>query len=113
MVQLPEQLPPLRRSTGGRPSAFSAQVDRVRQGPEAAREERRREEAAQESERKRRELATATADADLAAARQAHDIKTEEIATARAALDQQLEAERIRWDKQRAKLEAAQSRTRE
>jgi colicin import membrane protein len=75
--------------------------------------ERRREEAALESERKRRELATAKADAALEAARQAHDIKTAEISAARAALDQQLEAEQIRWDKQRAKLEAAQSRARE
>jgi colicin import membrane protein len=75
--------------------------------------ERRREEAAQESTRARRELATAKADAELEAARQAHDIKTEEIATARAALDQQLETEQIRWEKQKAKLEAAQSRARE
>ena len=75
--------------------------------------ERRREEAAQESELKRREQATAKADAEFEAARQAHDLKTEEIAAARAALDQQLEAERIRWDKQRTKLEAAQSRARE
>jgi colicin import membrane protein len=75
--------------------------------------ERRREEAAQESERKRREQATAKADAELEAARQAHDINTEEISAARAALDQQLEAEQLRRDKQRAKLEAAQNRARE
>jgi colicin import membrane protein len=75
--------------------------------------ERRREEAAQESERKRRDQATAKADAELEAARQAHELKTAEIAAARAALDQQLEAEQIRWDKQRVKLEAAQSRARE
>jgi colicin import membrane protein len=75
--------------------------------------ERRREEAAQESERKRREQATAKADAEFDAARQAHDIKTEEIAAARAALDQQSEAEQIRWDEQRAKLEAVQRRARE
>jgi colicin import membrane protein len=75
--------------------------------------ERRREEAAQESERKRRERATAKADAELEEARQAHDIKTEEIAAARAALDRQSEAEEMRWGKQKAKLEAAQSRARE
>jgi colicin import membrane protein len=75
--------------------------------------ERRREEAAQESERRRRDQAPAKADAELEAARHAHELKTAEIAAARAALDQQLEAEQIRWDKQRAKLEAAQSRARE
>jgi colicin import membrane protein len=74
--------------------------------------ERRREEAAQESERKRRDQATAKAVAELEAASQAHDLKTEEIAAARAALDQQAEAEQIRWDKQRTKLEAARSRAR-
>jgi colicin import membrane protein len=75
--------------------------------------ERRREEAAQASKRKRRELATAKADAEFEAARHAHNIKTKEIAAARAALDQQSEAEQIRWDKERAKLETAQSRARE
>jgi colicin import membrane protein len=75
--------------------------------------ERRREEAAQESERKRREQATAKADAEFEAARKAHELKTAEIAAARDALDQQLDAEHIRWDKQRAKLEAARSRARE
>jgi colicin import membrane protein len=75
--------------------------------------ERRREEAAQESERKRREQATAKADAELEEARHAHGIKTEEIAAARAALDQQSEAEEVRWGKQKAKLEAAQRRARE
>jgi colicin import membrane protein len=75
--------------------------------------ERRREETAQESERKRREQATAKADAELEEARQAHDIKTEEIAAARAALDRQSDAEEMRWGKQKAKLEAAQSRARE
>jgi colicin import membrane protein len=75
--------------------------------------ERLREEAAQESERKRREQAIAKADAELEAARQAHDIKTEEIAAARAALDRQSDAEEMRWGKQKAKLEAAQSRARE
>jgi hypothetical protein len=44
-------------------------------------------------ERKRREQATAKADAELEEARQAHDIKTEEIAAARAALDRQSDAE--------------------
>jgi colicin import membrane protein len=75
--------------------------------------ERRREEAAQESERKRRERATAKADAEFEEARQAHYIKTEEIAAARAALDRQSEAEELSWGKQKAKLEAAQSRARE
>jgi colicin import membrane protein len=75
--------------------------------------ERRREETAQESERKRRGQATAKADAELEEARQAHDIKTEEIAAAPAALDRQSDAEEMRWGKQKAKLEAAQSRARE
>jgi colicin import membrane protein len=75
--------------------------------------ERRREEATQQSERKRREQATAKAEAALEEARQAHDIKTEEMAAARAALDQQSDAEEARWGKQREKLEAALSRARE
>jgi colicin import membrane protein len=75
--------------------------------------ERRREEAAQQSERKRREQATAKAEAALEEAGQGHDLKTVEIAAARAALDERSDAEETRWGKQRERLEAALSRARE
>ena len=75
--------------------------------------ERRRQEGAQEAERRRRGQAIAKAQAALDEARRTHDTKTEEIAAARSALDRQAEAEENRWDKQRAKLQAALNRARE
>jgi hypothetical protein len=74
--------------------------------------ERLRQEAAQESERKRRDQAIANAKSALEEAKQIHDTRTEEIAAAHAALDRQSEAEETRRGKQRAKLEAALSRAR-
>ena len=41
-----------------------------------------------------------------------HNTKTEKIAATRSALDRQMEVEEIRWDKQRAKLQAALNRAR-
>jgi hypothetical protein len=75
--------------------------------------ERRRQEAIRESERKRRQLAIAKAEASLEKAKQIHETKTAEIAAARSALDRRSEDEEIRWNKQRAKLEAALGRARE
>jgi hypothetical protein len=75
--------------------------------------ERRRQEAAQEIERKRREQAIARAEAALEAAKRTHDIKTEEIAAERSALDRRSEAEETRWRKEREKLEAPLRRARE
>jgi colicin import membrane protein len=75
--------------------------------------ERRRHEAAQEAERNRRSQAVAKAEATLEKAKRTHDTKIEEIAAARSALDRQAKAEENRWDKQRAKLQAALDRARE
>jgi colicin import membrane protein len=69
--------------------------------------DRRRQEAAQEAERERRKQARAKAESALKEAKQIHNIKTDEIAAERSALDRRSEAEEIRWDKQRADLEAA------
>ena len=75
--------------------------------------ERRRQEAAQEADRKRRSRAIARAEAAFEGATRTHDTKIEKIAAARAALDQQSEVEENRWDKQRAKLQAALNWARE
>ena len=75
--------------------------------------ERRRQEVAQEFEHKRRAQAIAKAEAALEEAKQSHLTKTEVIATERFALDRRSEAEEIRWNKQKAKLEAILNRARE
>jgi colicin import membrane protein len=75
--------------------------------------ERRRQEAAQESERKRREQAIAKAAAALSEGERTHESRTEEIAAERSGLDQRSEAEATRWNKARAKLQAALRRARE
>jgi hypothetical protein len=75
--------------------------------------ERRRQEAIRESERKRREQGIANAEAALKRAQEIHDKKAAEIAAARSELDRRSEAEEVRWDKQRAELEAALVRARE
>jgi colicin import membrane protein len=75
--------------------------------------ERRRQEAAQEAERGRREHAIAKAEIALEGAKRTHAIKSDEIAAARSALDRQSEAEETRWDKQKAKLEEALRQARE
>jgi colicin import membrane protein len=75
--------------------------------------ERRRQEAAQEAERERRGQAIAKAETALKEAKRTHDIKNEEIAAERSALDRLSEAEETRWDKQRENLEAALSQARE
>jgi colicin import membrane protein len=74
--------------------------------------ERRRQEAAQESERKHRGQAIAKAETALDEGRRTHETKTQEIAAERYALDRRAQAEEIRWDKQKAKLQAALSRAR-
>jgi hypothetical protein len=74
---------------------------------------RRREEAAREKERERREKAIAQAEAALEAAIQVHDAKAQLIADERAALDLRSQAEDARWEKEKARLEAAVRRARE
>lgn len=75
--------------------------------------ERRKEEAARAKARARREKAVASAQAALDKARRAHEARTEEIEAQRAALDERAEAEQVRWDKQRIKLEQAMRRAHE
>jgi colicin import membrane protein len=75
--------------------------------------ERRRQAAAQEAEQERRAQAIAKAETALKGAKRIHAVKTEEIAAARSELDRQSKAEEARWDKQRAKLEAALTRATE
>ena len=75
--------------------------------------ERRRQEAAQESYRKRRGKAIAKAKAALEEGKLNHDTKTEEIAAARSTVNRRSEAEETRWEQQRAALEAALSRAAE
>lgn len=81
-----------------------------------AREQKRRDQdgrrqvAVLEAERRHRRQAISKAKAALEEATRIHDTKTEKIAAARSALDQQLEAEETRWDQHRAKLQAALNR---
>jgi colicin import membrane protein len=75
--------------------------------------ERRRQDAAQESERKRRGRAIAKAETALEAGKRTHELKTAEIAAERSALDRWSEAEETRWHRHKAKLQAALSQARE
>ncbi|OPY96577.1 cell envelope biogenesis protein TolA [Bradyrhizobium sacchari] len=75
--------------------------------------ERRKEEAARAKEQARREKAVAAAEAALDKARREHEARTEEIETARAALDERADVEESRWAKQRTKLVEALRRARE
>jgi colicin import membrane protein len=74
---------------------------------------RRKEEAACERERKRREQAVAKAERALEAAKLEHETKTKKIETDRAALDRRSQAEDARWEKQKEKLETALRRARD
>jgi len=75
--------------------------------------ERRKEEAARAKERERREKVVAKAQAALDNARREHEEKADAIEVERAALDERAQAEETRWEKQKAKLEAALRRTRD
>ena len=94
-------------------AARDAAVAYAREQKRRDAERRKQEAAAQEAESKRRGQAIAKAEAGLEEAKRTHDTRTEEIATARSALDRQSEAEEARWDQQRAKLEAALKQARE
>ncbi|MHC2395996.1 hypothetical protein ACVMGC_000540 [Bradyrhizobium barranii subsp. barranii] len=63
-------------------------------------------------QRASRGKAVAAAQAALDNARREHDAKAEAIEAERAALDERVEAEQGRWDKQRKKLEEALRRAR-
>jgi hypothetical protein len=75
--------------------------------------ERRKEEAAREKERQRRDKAIAKAEAALQAATQVHDASVQRLADERAALDLRSQAEDARWEKEKARLEAAMHRARQ
>jgi hypothetical protein len=64
-------------------------------------------------ERKRREQAIAKAQDALEKARRIHVKNTEEIAAERSALDRRSNAEEIRWEEEKTRLEAALARARE
>ena len=76
-------------------------------------QERQKEAATREKQRKQRELAIAKAEIALEEAERTHETKIEEIEDARSALDRKLQEEGVRWQKQRAKLEAILVRARE
>lgn len=75
--------------------------------------ERRREEAARERERERREKATAKAQAALDEAEHEHDGKAAAIQAEMEALEKRSRAEDDRWEKERARLQAALRRARD
>ena len=74
-------------------------------------QERQKELAAREKQRKQREQAIAKAEAALAEAKRSHEARIEEIEDARTALERKLQAEDVRWEKQKAKLEAIVARS--
>lgn len=69
--------------------------------------ERRRQEAARIKERERREKAVAKAQAVLEKARREHDARANAIEGERAALEKRAQAEEVRWQEQKERLEAA------
>jgi hypothetical protein len=83
------------------------------------RDEKRRErdrakaEAAAQRERERRQEAIDKAQAAFDAAEGAHAERTAAIEAERQAIDNKLEAENARWDKERARLQAALKRARQ
>ena len=68
---------------------------------------RRKEEAARERRRKLREQAIAKAQSALDRATREHEQKVHQIEKDRAALDKRSQAEEIRWENQKKKVEAA------
>lgn len=75
--------------------------------------ERRKEEAAENAERERRERAIAKAQAALDEAERDHEARASAIESKRAALDQEARAEDARWEKQRQQLNGALRRARD
>ncbi|MEH2560095.1 flagellar biosynthesis GTPase FlhF [Bradyrhizobium algeriense] len=74
--------------------------------------ERAKEEAAREKERERRQHAIDKAQGALDAARQKHEEKTAGIRAELEALEDESQAEEVRWEKERTRLEAALRRAR-
>jgi colicin import membrane protein len=74
---------------------------------------RQKEEAAREKERKRREQAVAKAEKALELAMRKHEAEAKKIEYERAALDRRSQAEDVRWEKQKEKLEIALRRARD
>jgi len=68
--------------------------------------QRRKEEAAAAKVRARRQAAMAKAEAALEAGRREHEAVTGKIKKDRAALERRTDAEEIRWEKERKRLEA-------
>jgi colicin import membrane protein len=69
--------------------------------------ERRKEEAARTKERTRRQHVVAKAQAALEKGKREHDAKASSIAAERVALEKRVQAEEVRWEKQKEKLENA------
>ena len=74
--------------------------------------ERAKEEAAQRKERERRQKAVDTAQSALDAARRKHEKIASDIQAQLEALEERSQAEGARWDKEKARLEAALKRAR-
>jgi hypothetical protein len=74
---------------------------------------RRRDEAARQKEHDRRQQAIAKAEAALQKSERAHDERAAAIEAERAVLDERLQAENARWDKERTRLQTALRRARD
>ena len=75
--------------------------------------ERRKQEAAYEKKREQRQQAVAKAESALEKARQQHDSKAGELEAERTAIEKRLQAEDLRWEKHKEKLETAVRRARD
>jgi colicin import membrane protein len=75
--------------------------------------ERRREAAARAKKREKRERAVAKAEAALQKAEREHDVKVTGLEAERDAIDERLQAEDARWDRESEKLKSALRRARE
>ena len=75
--------------------------------------ERAKEEAAQRKERERRQKAVDKAQSTLDAARRKHEMNASDIQAQLEALEERSQAEEARWEKEKARLEAALRRARE
>jgi hypothetical protein len=75
--------------------------------------ERRREEAARQKEHDRRQQAVGRAEAALQKSERAHDETAAAIEAERAILDERLQDENARWEKERNKLQTALRRARD
>jgi hypothetical protein len=120
-ADLPDELtarpPPRGRPRKAKPKAPASRGSDDKTARDAARKfereekrreaERRREEAARAKERERREKAVARAQGGLDRAREEHEARAAAIDAERAVIEQRLEQEQARWEKQETKLLAA------